>query len=100
MPYGSHADYLRRAIEVSRRSREHGNTPFGAVLVDADGTVLMEQENIEITERICTGHAEATLAARASQEYDKAFLWGCTLYTTAEPCAMCSGSMPISLPPK
>ena len=93
MPYGSHADYLRRAIEVSRRSREHGNTPFGAVLVDADGTVLMEQENIEITERICTGHAEATLAARASQEYDKAFLWGCTLYTTAEPCAMCSGAI-------
>lgn len=93
MPYGSHADYLRRAIEVSRRAREHGNTPFGAVLVEADGTVLMEQENIEITERICTGHAEATLAARASQEYDKAFLWGCTLYTTAEPCAMCSGAI-------
>ncbi len=93
MTYGSHVDYLRRAIEVSRRSREHGNTPFGAVLVDKDGNVLLEQENIEITERICTGHAEATLAARASQQYDKEFLWDCTLYTTAEPCAMCSGAI-------
>jgi len=89
----AHEQHLRRAVEVSRRARAHGNTPFGAVLVDADGNVLMEQENIEITERICTGHAEATLAARASQAYSKEFLWTCTLYTTAEPCAMCSGAI-------
>ena len=88
----NHVDHLRRAVEVSRQARANGNTPFGAILVDADGNVLLEQENIEITERICTGHAEATLAARASQQYDKDFLWGTTMYTTAEPCAMCSGA--------
>lgn len=93
MTSAHHEDLLRRAIQVSRRAREHGNTPFGALLVDADGVVLLEQENIEITERVCTGHAETTLAARASERYDKAFLWGCTLYTTAEPCAMCSGAI-------
>ena len=91
--YESHEHYLRRCIEISKRSREHGNTPFGALLVDKDGNILMEQENIEITEKICTGHAEATLAARASHEYSKAFLWDCTLYTTAEPCAMCAGAI-------
>ena len=53
----------------------------------------MEQGNIEITEKICTGHAEATLAARASHEYSREFLWDCTLYTTAEPCAMCAGAI-------
>ncbi|RYD03619.1 hypothetical protein N752_18775 [Desulforamulus aquiferis] len=77
--------YLRKAIEVSQRAREHGNTPFGAVLVDPKGIVLLEQENIEITEANCTGHAETTLMERASKEYSKEFLWKCSLYTTAEP---------------
>lgn len=88
-----HTYYLKRAIEVSRRSRENGNTPFGAILVDKDGNILMEQENIEIKTGKCTGHAEATLAERASVAYSKDFLWDCTLYTSAEPCAMCSGAI-------
>jgi len=93
MSYQSHEFYLNRCIEISRASRAHGNTPFGALLVDAEGNIIMEQENIEITEKICTGHAEATLAARASHEYSRDFLWNCTLYTTAEPCAMCAGAI-------
>ena len=91
--YQSHEFYLRRCIEISKDSRAHGNAPFGALLVDKDGNILMEQENIEITEKVCTGHAEATLAARASHEYSKACLRDCTLYTTAEPCAMCAGAI-------
>ena len=35
----------------------------------------------------------STLAARASHAYSRDFLWGCTLYTTAEPCAMCAGAI-------
>lgn len=93
MSYQSHEFYLNRCIEISRDSRAHGNTPFGALLVDGEGNIIMEQENIEITEKICTGHAEATLAARASHEYSRDFLWNCTLYTTAEPCAMCAGAI-------
>lgn len=93
MAYKDHIDYLKRAIEISRESRASGNTPFGALLVDKDGNILMEQGNIEISGKICTGHAETTLAARASQEYSRDFLWDCTLYTTAEPCAMCSGAI-------
>lgn len=91
--YESHEYYLRRAIEVSKQSRAAGNTPFGALLVDAEGNILMEQQNIEITEHICTGHAETTLAARASQAYSREFLSHCKLYTTAEPCAMCAGAI-------
>ena len=91
--YQSHEFYLRRAIEISKEAREAGNTPFGALLVNKEGEIIMEQGNIEITEKICTGHAEAILAARASHEYSREFLWDCTLYTTAEPCAMCAGAI-------
>lgn len=89
----THEEYLARAIEVSRMARAEGNTPFGALLVDGDGNIVMEQGNIEISAKRCTGHAEATLADRASHEYSKDFLWDCTLYTTAEPCAMCAGAI-------
>lgn len=88
-----HIERLKRCIEISQNARDHGNTPFGALLTDKEGTILLEQENIEITENICTGHAETTLAAKASQKYSKDFLWECTLYTTAEPCAMCTGTI-------
>lgn len=64
MPYQKHEHYLRRCIEISRNARNNGNTPFGAILVDECGKILLEQENIEITEKICTGHAETTLAER------------------------------------
>ena len=54
----SHEAYLKRAIELSVKSRESGNTPFAALLVDKDGNIIMEQMNNEITEHKCTGHAE------------------------------------------
>ena len=88
-----HIYYLKRCIEISRESRAAGNTPFGALLTGPDGEILMEQQNIEITTGKCTGHAECTLAERASQKYSKASLWNCTLYSTAEPCAMCTGAI-------
>jgi tRNA(Arg) A34 adenosine deaminase TadA len=88
-----HIFYLRRCIEISKMAREQGNTPFGAILVNEKGTILLEQGNIEMTEQNCTGHAEATLMKRASKKYSKPFLWNCTLYTTTEPCAMCAGSI-------
>jgi tRNA(Arg) A34 adenosine deaminase TadA len=85
--------YLLRAVEISKQAVEHGNHPFGALLVDGKGNILLEQENIEMTERDCTGHAETVLMRNASKRYDKDFLATCTLYTTGEPCAMCSGAI-------
>ena len=93
MAYKDHLYYLRKCVEISKKAREHGNTPFGAILVDQDGNILLEQENIEITEKNCSGHAETSLMIAASKKYPKDFLWNCTLYTTAEPCVMCAGAI-------
>jgi tRNA(Arg) A34 adenosine deaminase TadA len=82
---------LRRAIAVAVRSRANGNHPFGATLVGPDGAVLMEAENgADSGDR--TGHAERVLMTRASMAYDADFLAQCTLYASAEPCAMCAGA--------
>lgn len=88
-----HIALLRRCVEISLLARASGNTPFGALLADPDGRVLLEQGNVELTQRLCTGHAETALMAAASQRYDRDFLWSCTLYTTVEPCAMCTGAV-------
>lgn len=86
--------YLRRAFDVARTSRENGDHPFGAILVDADGAVLLEQTNgFSAHGGDMTAHAERLLATRASQAYRPAFLAGCTLYSSAEPCAMCAGAI-------
>ena len=79
--------------EVARKARAEGNTPFGAVLVDENGNIVMEQGNAERDLHDATAHAERMLASRASQTFSKDFLWKCTLYTTFEPCCMCTGAI-------
>jgi tRNA(Arg) A34 adenosine deaminase TadA len=86
-------DYLRLAIEVAQQAREHGNHPFGAVLVDATGQVVLRAENTVITEHDCTGHAETNLVRLASAQFSAAQLSQTTLYSSTEPCAMCSGAI-------
>ena len=87
-------EHLRRAFAVAARSREKGDHPFGAVLVAPDGRVLLEQGNGYTTEGgDMTAHAERLLATRASKAFSSAFLAGCTMYISAEPCAMCSGAI-------
>jgi tRNA(Arg) A34 adenosine deaminase TadA len=84
--------FLRRAVEVAKWAREHGNMPFGAVLVDSEGEVVLEAENTSVTEHDPTGHAEANLMRSAGRKFEPDYLAGCTMYTSAEPCAMCAGS--------
>ncbi|MBM3679302.1 MAG: nucleoside deaminase [Actinobacteria bacterium] len=88
-----HDAHLRRAIALASSAREHGNHPFGSLLVDATGVVLLEAENTVVTERDATGHAELNLVRRASALHDFDTLSFCTLYTSTEPCAMCTGAI-------
>jgi tRNA(Arg) A34 adenosine deaminase TadA len=85
---------LRRAFQVAARAREGGDHPFGAILVGPDGAVLMEQGNGYSAEGgDMTAHAERLLATRASKCHAPDFLGRCTMYVSAEPCAMCSGAI-------
>jgi tRNA(Arg) A34 adenosine deaminase TadA len=85
--------FLRQAIEVSRRARENGNHPFGAILVSSDGEVLLEAENTVNTSKDATGHAEINLMRMASKQIPIEILAGSTMYSSCEPCAMCAGAM-------
>jgi tRNA(Arg) A34 adenosine deaminase TadA len=90
---GNDTRFLQRAIAVARQARENGNHPFGAILVDKGGNILLEAENTVVTDKNCTGHAETNLMRQATQTYPPDLLAGCTLYTSTEPCPMCSGAI-------
>ena len=88
----NHEPFLREAIALSKSAMERGDEPFGSVLVK-DGEVILRAENSVFTGHDMTNHAEMNLVKLAAQHYDTAFLADCTLYTSTEPCAMCSGAI-------
>jgi tRNA(Arg) A34 adenosine deaminase TadA len=85
--------FLRRSFDVARRAMTHGNHPFGAVLVDQHGNVLLEVENGYMPSHDRTAHAERLLATQACTTLSADVLKTATLYSSAEPCAMCAGAM-------
>jgi tRNA(Arg) A34 adenosine deaminase TadA len=84
---------LRYAFDVARRALTHGNHPFGAILVDAQDKLLIEAENGYMPARDGTAHAERLLATRACTTLASEVLATATLYSSAEPCAMCAGAI-------
>ncbi|MEV7774324.1 nucleoside deaminase [Kitasatospora sp. NPDC086791] len=85
--------HLLAALELADRARAHGNHPFGALLTDPAGNVLLTAENTVLTDRDATAHAETNLVRQASRTLDPAQLTGATLYSSTEPCAMCAGAI-------
>ncbi len=83
---------LRLAIHAAGEARKQGNHPFGAILVDQQGNVLITAQNSVTTEHDATGHAETNLMRMASKKYSREFLRTCAMYTSTEPCAMCAGA--------
>jgi tRNA(Arg) A34 adenosine deaminase TadA len=85
--------FLRLSFDVARRALTHGNHPFGAVLVDENRNVLLEAENGYMPSLDGTAHAERLLATQACTTLGADVLAKATLYSSAEPCAMCAGAI-------
>ena len=84
---------LRHAISLAASAREHGNHPFGALLADENGRILLTAENTVNTANDATGHAETNLVRMGSKQFSMEVLAKSTLYTSTEPCPMCSGAI-------
>src|SRR6476661_2993109 len=77
--------FLRLSFAVARRSLTHGNHPFGCIVVDADGKVLIETENGYMPDHDGTAHAERLAATEACRTLSREVLATATLYSSAEP---------------
>jgi tRNA(Arg) A34 adenosine deaminase TadA len=85
--------FLRRSFDAARGAVTNGNHPFGAVLVDRDRNVLLEVQNGYMPAHDGTAHAERLLATQACTTLGSDVLKTATLYSSAEPCAMCAGAI-------
>lgn len=85
--------YLRQALDLATQARQRGDRPFGALLVDDQGNMLLDASNTQVTTRDCTGHAEMNLIREACRRFQPEVLAGCTLYASGEPCAMCASAI-------
>jgi len=92
MPSIDDQKFMRECYALAARARDEGHHPFAALLVDAQGRVLMQQVNAYLPDQDMTGHAERVLMSRASVRWRPHDLAECTLYSSAEPCAMCAGA--------
>ena len=84
--------YLRRCVVLAAEAVEAGDFPFGSVLVAADGTVLAEDRNREITAGDPTRHPEFELARWAAANMTPQQRATATVYTSGEHCPMCAAA--------
>jgi tRNA(Arg) A34 adenosine deaminase TadA len=85
--------YLRQAIVWSSTARARGNRPFGAIVVGQDGELLAQAYCNTTETGDCTGHAETNAVRLLSPHVSRALLAHATLYSSGEPCVMCSGAI-------
>lgn len=84
--------FLRRAIELAAEARKGGNAPFGSLLVGPDGAVLLEERNTVLTDGDISAHPEFKIAMFVSR-IDPADAAASTMYTSCQPCGMCTGAI-------
>lgn len=83
--------YLRRCVELARQGMVQGNSPFGSLLLGADGTVLFEGHN-DTVQGDATLHPEIEIARWASRHLGADARRNATVYTSGEHCPMCSAA--------
>lgn len=88
-----HEELIRKAIDVAKSAKSNGNHPFGALLVSSTGEILLTAENTVHTGRNPTHHAETNLVNAAWAQLSADMIKDSTLYTSCEPCPMCTGAI-------
>ena len=85
----SQVTFMRRCIELAELARKTGDFPVGALIVQ-DSRIISEATEAVRANFDITAHAETLAIRRACSILRSIDLSGCILYTTAEPCWMCS----------
>ncbi|MGA9533517.1 MAG: nucleoside deaminase [Anaerolineales bacterium] len=86
-------ELLRRTFALATAARGAGNHPFGALLADPNGDIVLEALNTVVIDGDVTAHAERNLITKASMELGADSLREHTLYSSTEPCPMCAGAI-------
>ena len=84
---------LRRAIAIAAHAVTIGDAPYGSLLADADGNILVEEHNTVRRDNDISAHPELKLARWAARELEPVAAARTTMYTSCQPCGMCTGGI-------
>ncbi|GAA2046002.1 nucleoside deaminase [Catenulispora yoronensis] len=84
---------LRRAIAIAAHAVTLGDAPYGSLLADADGNILIEEHNTVKRDDDISAHPELKLARWAARELTPEAAAATTMYTSCQPCGMCTGGI-------
>ena len=84
-----HETFMLRCIDLAKQAQALSYTPVGALVV-LENAVIAEAHEAYPNSLDVTAHAEIRAIQNACRTLNSLSLDRCTLYTTAEPCWMCS----------
>jgi len=90
MPSEQDRHLMERALRQAEIAMTRGQTPFGAVVVSTDGRVIGEGHNTVRADLDPSAHGEIVAIREACRGLGSWRLTGCALYTSCEPCLLCS----------
>ena len=89
MAHNDHEFFMRKCIELALIAKQKGESPVGAVLIK-DGKIIATGIEGSKAHQDITFHAEIEAIRQAAKSMNSQDLSDCTLYTTHEPCIMCT----------
>ncbi|MEV4810966.1 nucleoside deaminase [Micromonospora avicenniae] len=87
------AQLLRRAIAIAAHAVTLGDAPYGSLLAGPDGAILAEAHNTVGRDNDISAHPELKLARWTARELDPETAVRTTMYTSCQPCGMCTGGI-------
>lgn len=83
---------MNLALVEAKKALKYNEVPIGCVIVYKD-KVIASSYNHKTIDNIATYHAEVLAINEACKKLGSWYLDECILYTTIEPCMMCTGAI-------
>ncbi len=84
--------FLSQCLDLAKRAGQRQEVPVGALVVDnLTGQIVSKSFNLRETLNTPLAHAEVMAIHKACKKLGRWRLSGHTLYSSLEPCVMCSG---------
>ena len=90
-----HERFIRLAIDEADKGGAEGNSAVGSIIVE-NNTVIGVGRNLVGASNDPTAHAETVALRETAAALGRSDFSGCALYTTFQPCPMCSGAIMVS----
>ncbi len=85
-------DLVKLVQKEAQKAVESGDSPFGAVLIDRNGTVIAKARNTQYSSNDPTAHAEINLLRKAAKKLNRVRFKGYRIVTNGASCPMCASA--------